>query len=115
MSWHLSLKHYNLIFAENGRGKTTLCAVLRSLQSGDPAHVFGRTTLGARGAPEIRVLLDCGTATFSTGAWSATVPDLAIFDSTFVSENVYSGDTVDLDHKRNLYRVIVGKQGVDLA
>ncbi len=111
----VELRRYTLIFAENGRGKTTLCSVLRSLQSGEPDHVLGRTTLGTGNAPDIKVLLDSGTVTFSKGAWSATVPDLAIFDSTFVSENVYSGDTVSLDHKRNLYRVIVGKQGVDLA
>lgn len=111
----VELKRYNLIFAENGRGKTTLCAVLRSLQSGDPAHVFGRTTLGTGDAPEIRMLLDGGTATFSDNAWNTTVPHVAIFDSTFVSENVHSGDAVGLDHKRKWYRVIVGKQGVDLA
>lgn len=114
-SGDVELKRYNLVFAENGRGKTTLCAVLRSLQSGEPAHVLGRTTLGTGDAPEIKVLLGGGAATFSNGAWSATVPELAIFDSTFVSENVYSSDAVDLDHRRNLYRVIVGKQGVDLA
>ena len=114
-SGDVELKHYNLIFAENGRGKTTLCAVLRSLQSGEPAHVLGRTALGADNAPEIKVLLNGRTATFSKGAWSTTVPQLAIFDSTFVSENIYSGDAVGLYHKRNLYRVIVGKQGVDLA
>lgn len=114
-SGNVELKRYNLIFAENGRGKTTLCAVLRSLQSGEPAHVLGRATLGAGGAPEIKVLLGGGTATFSNGAWSTTVPELAIFDSSFVSENVYSGDAVGLDHKRNLYRVIVGNQGVELA
>jgi wobble nucleotide-excising tRNase len=112
---NVELKRYNLIYAENGRGKTTLCAVLRSLQSGEPAHVLGRTTLGTGDAPEIKILLGGGIATFSKGAWSTTVPELAIFDSTFVSENVYSGDAVGLDHKRNLYRVIVGKQGVDLA
>ena len=111
----VELKRYSLFFAENGRGKTTLCAILRSLQSGDPAHVLGRTTLGTGGMPEITILLDGGTATFRSGAWNTTIPNLAIYDSTFVSENVYSGDAVDLDHKRNLYEVIVGKQGVDLA
>ena len=49
-SGDIELKRYNLIFAENGRGKTTLCAVLRSLQSGDPTHVLGRTTLGTGNA-----------------------------------------------------------------
>jgi len=114
-SGDVELKRYNLIFAENGRGKTTLCAILRSLQSGEATYILGRTALGTADAPEIKILLDNGTATFCRGMWSTTVPDLAIFDSTFVSENVYSGDTVDLEHKRNLYRVIVGKQGVELA
>src|SRR5574337_1662548 len=93
-SGDVELKRYTLIFAKNGRGKTTLCAVLRSLQSNAPADVLGRTTLGTGDAPEIKVLLDGGTVTFRNGVWSATVPDLAIVDSNFVSENVYSGDTV---------------------
>ncbi len=111
----VEFKRYNLVFAENGRGKTTLCAILRSLQAGDTAHVIGRTTLGSPGAPEIRILLDDGPAVLSAGAWSTTVPNLAIFDSTFVSENIYSGDVVDLSHKRSLYGVIVGAHGVALA
>ena len=110
----VELKRYNLFFAENGRGKTTLCAILRSLQSGDSAYVVGRTMLGG-GVPEINIRIDVGNATFRGAAWNTTAPTLAIFDSTFVSENVYSGDLVDLDHRRNLYRVIIGKEGVDLA
>lgn len=114
-SGDVELKRYNLVFAENGRGKTTLCAILRSLQSGEPAYVLGRTALGTGGAAAIEVLLESGTVTFSEGAWSDAYPDLAIFDELFVSENVYSGNAVELDHKRNLYKVIVGKQGVELA
>lgn len=33
-SGNVELKRYNLIFAENGPGKTTLCAILRSLHLG---------------------------------------------------------------------------------
>lgn len=111
----IELKRYNLFFAENGRGKTTLCAILRSLQSGAAAHVTGRATLGSTDAPEVRLLADGATLAFSNGAWNSTVTDIAIFDSTFISENVFSGDFVDIDHKRSLYRVIVGKAGVALA
>lgn len=114
-SGDVELKCYNLIFAENGRGKTTLSAILRSLQSGDPAHTTGRTTLGTTEAPEINILLQSGNALFGKGAWNTTVPGITIFDSTFVSENVYSGDTVGLEHRRSLYRLIVGRQGVVLA
>ena len=114
-SGDVELKRYNLIFAENGRGKTTLCALLRSLQSGDGAHVIGRATLGASDPPEAEILTTGGMITFHQGAWKETVPDIAIFDSTFVSENVHSGDVVHIGHRRSLYSVIVGKQGVDLA
>lgn len=113
----LEFVKYNLIFAENGRGKTTLCAILRSLQSGDVAHVTGRRTLGVPAAdrPEITLRLDGSNAIFKDGAWNCAVADLAIFDATFITENVYSGESVSVDNKRNLYRVIVGKEGVALA
>jgi wobble nucleotide-excising tRNase len=111
----VELKRFSLFFAENGRGKTTLCSILRSLQSSTPGYVIGRKTLGSTDPQEIRILLDTGPVTFSNGAWSRVVPEIVIYDSTFISENVFSGDTVDIEHKRNLYRVIVGSDGVKLA
>ena len=111
----VELKRHSLLFAENGRGKTTICTILRSLQSGVGAHVIGRTTLGSTDTPEIKILSDDSTLIFNDGAWNSTLPDIAIFDSTFVSENVFSGDLVGIGHKRNLYRVIVGRDGVTLA
>ena len=38
-----------------------------------------------------------------------------MFDGTYVSENVFAGDVVDTENRRNLYRVIIGGQGVALA
>lgn len=109
------LGKHTFIAGANGYGKTTLCAVLRSLQTGDPAHVLGRKTLGATDAPAIELLLDSGQARFDGTAWNATKPEIAIFDGVFVAENVHSGEVVDIEHKRNLYRVIVGDAGVKLA
>lgn len=111
----VTLKRYNLVFAENGLGKTTLCAILRSAQGGEAAQVLGRKTLGSQGGPEIDLLLEAGNASFTAGTWTATLPQVAIFDAAFVSENVFSGDVVDIDHRRSLYRVIVGREGVALA
>jgi len=110
------LAKYTFIAGANGYGKTTLCTVLRSLQTGDPAHVLGRKTLGTTDAPAIELLLDGGgQARFDGTAWNATKPEIAIFDGVFVAENVHSGEVVDIEHKRNLYRVIVGDAGVKLA
>lgn len=111
----VELRRLTLIFAPNSHGKTTLCDVLRSLQTGRSEYIHGRKTLGGSGDPEAQIRLEASTATFKTGAWSATLPDIAIFDSTFIHENVHSGDYVDRDHKRQLYQVVVGQQGVLLA
>jgi len=109
------LAKHTFVAGANGYGKTTFCAVLRSLQTGDPAHVLGRKTLGATDAPVIELLLDAGQARFDGVTWNTTKPEISIFDGVFVAENIYSGEVVDIEHKRNLYRVIVGDAGVKLA
>jgi wobble nucleotide-excising tRNase len=111
----VEFKTLTLVHAENGRGKTTLCDILRSLKTGNPGYISGRCTLGLDGNTEVRILLDKGVATFKDGAWDATYPDIAIYDSSFVHENVYAGDYIDHEHKKNLYQVIIGSEGVKLA
>ncbi len=66
-------------------------------------------------APSIEFLLLTGTARFEGATWNSTHPDLAIFDGVFVAENVHSGEVVEIGHRRNLYRVIIGEDSVRLA
>jgi wobble nucleotide-excising tRNase len=72
-------------------------------------------TLGATDAPEIDLLFADGNRRLQNERWSATAPKISIFDGVFVAANVHSGDVVDVAHRRNLYRVIVGAEGVGLA
>ena len=109
------LSRYTLIFGANSFGKTTLCAVLRSLKSGDPIHIAGRRTLGVEESSTIELLFPGGQTRFDGTAWSAPYPFLAIFDGVFVAENVHSGEVVEIDHRRNLYHIIIGEEGVRLA
>lgn len=111
----VSLKNLTLVFAENGRGKTTLCAILRSLQSGKHEFISERKTVGTRDPSSIQLRIGGTTHSFTNNTWSTPHPDIAIFDSVFIHENVYAGDYVEHDHKKNLYRVIVGTHGVQLA
>jgi wobble nucleotide-excising tRNase len=111
----VTFRRYTLIFAENARGKTTLCDILRSLFTNTPAIVLGRATLGSPNPPEIQLLTAGGPVGFRNGAWTVAYPDIAVFDGTYVRENVFAGDAVDTEHRRNLYRVIIGAQGVALA
>jgi len=104
-----------LIFGENARGKTTLCDILRSLKTGNGAYIHGRRSLALGEKPEVYLLFDKGAVTYKDGSWTNVYPEIEIFDTTFIHDNVYAGDYVDHEQKRNLYRVIVGEEGVRLA
>ncbi|MCP5130528.1 MAG: AAA family ATPase [Pseudomonadales bacterium] len=105
-----------LIYAENGRGKTTLSAILRSLATGDPIPIIERRRLAAQHPPHVIVACTGGPpdAMFQNDAWSRTLPDVLIFDDVFVDQNVYSGLVVGSDHRQNLHELILGSQGVAL-
>lgn len=110
------LKRYNLFFAENGRGKTTLCAVLRSLQTDEYKHITERTTLESPLLnPEVEIRLDTENTSYKAQNWSKPISEIVIFDATFVAKNVYSGEYVSRDHRTNMLRVIIGEDGLHLA
>ncbi len=111
----VQLRRATLVYAENGRGKTTFCAILRSLATNNPALIIGRQTLGSATPQSVHLQTSDGPIVFQHGAWSSSVSNLAIFDSTYVSENVYAGDAVETEHRRSLYRVIIGAQGIAFA
>jgi len=109
-------RRLTLVHAENGRGKTTLCAILRSLQSGNATLVLERATLDSADAPHIKILInDADVHEFKDGKWALLHPNLEIFDAGFIADNVYSGDEITHDHKKNLCRVVLGTEGVKLA
>src|SRR2546429_7540783 len=114
-SGDVTFRRHTLIFGENARGKTTLCDVLRSLSMDAPDIIVGRVTLGSTEPPEVQLLATGGPRRFQGGAWNSPYPNIRVFDGTYVRENVFAGDVVDTEHRRNLYRVIIGAQGVALA
>ncbi|MCY3003117.1 MAG: AAA family ATPase [Planctomycetota bacterium] len=112
----LSLARLTLIYAENGRGKTTLAAILRSLASGDPLPITERRRLSATNTPHVVLECDGGppNAMFQAGAWNRSLPNIAVFDDIFVDENVCSGLSIDAEHRRGLHELILGARGVEL-
>jgi wobble nucleotide-excising tRNase len=112
-SMQRSLK-LTLIYAENGRGKTTLVAVLRSARTGDPSTILERHRLGAMHPPHVVLRDRTGIISFQDGAWSRTLPEIVGFDDQFVSENICSGMELETGHRQNLYELILGAQGVAL-
>ena len=112
----LPFARLTVIYAENGRGKTTISAILKSLGSGNAALIGERKRLGAANDPNIVIDVDGGPrAVFDQGAWSRTAPEIAVFDDAFVAENVCSGIEVAASHRQNLHELIVGAQGLALS
>jgi wobble nucleotide-excising tRNase len=111
----LPVSALTLIYAENGRGKTTLAAILRSLGTGIATPITERRRLSATHPPHIVVSVSAGAScVFQNGAWSATFPQVTVFDDTFVSENVCSGIEIGVEHRQHLHELILGAQGVSL-
>jgi len=109
-----TLTPFSLIYGENGRGKTTLAAILRSLATNCPSLVTDRRRLGAQHAPHIVIGHAGGQCVFQNGAWTQPLPQVAIFDDAFVSANVCSGIELQTAHRQNLHELILGAQGVAL-
>jgi len=105
-----------LIYAENGRGKTTVSSILRSLGGNLPTVVQERKRLGGSGDPKVVILLPGESpCVFEAGAWEGTPPPILVFDDFFVEANVYSGLSVSPSQRQSLHEVVVGAQGVTLA
>ena len=106
------------IYAENGRGKTTLAAVLRACADQDVGRINARKTIDSAGSTEISILVQIGDqsgeAAFGHNTWSGPKPSLVVFDSEFVDQNVYSGFEVRVDQRERLLEFALGDQAVQL-
>lgn len=103
-------KDVTLVFGENGVGKTTIAALLDSVRSGSAEPMLRRARLGATGPPLVKVAINAHTYQFDGSAWDSRPPDdtLDVYFSEFVSRNVYSGEKVDSDHRRQLCEFALG-------
>ncbi|CAG9184093.1 AAA family ATPase [Cupriavidus respiraculi] len=111
----LPLTRLTLIYAENGRGKTTLASILRSAGTGDAQLVTERHRLGSQHPPHLVLAPRAGPPlVFQNGTWSTTLPGIAVFDDHFVAQNVCAGVEIGPSHRQNLHELILGAQGVAL-
>lgn len=115
VSCQIPLSKMPLIYAENGRGKTTLAAIFRSLSTGDASLIQERTRIGSTNSPHIILNINGSSATFQNGAWSSSMDRIAVFDDNFVAQNVCSGIEIEPAHRQKLHELIIGAQGITLS
>ncbi|MES2315033.1 MAG: AAA family ATPase [Patescibacteria group bacterium] len=113
--WNGLLEKVVLLYAENGKGKTTLTSVLRSLRDNNPGIIQQRKSIGSNTGQEVLFEGEGVTFSYTATGWTAPYSDIEIFDTFFVNENIYSGLDITPDHKQQLHRFIVGARGVVLT
>jgi wobble nucleotide-excising tRNase len=102
-----------LVYADNGRGKSTLATILRSVSTGNAILINGWKTVDGTLPPKAILQFDNGLkVSFSNGSWSEQRPELVVFDADFVGRNVHSGGIVSTDHRKNLLEFALGEAAV---
>ena len=104
-----------IIFGENGCGKSTFVAVLRSLSQGTGEALRNRITIGGKHEPSAEFLLGNKTHCFAKSNWNLAHENISIFDAEFVSANIYAGSTIETNQRKNLLNFALGTTGVKLA
>ncbi len=111
---NLDLDRLTVIYGENGRGKTTISAILKSLGTNNPSFIEERHRLGSQHPPHVVVTSAVGQHLYQNSAWTVQYDKIIVFDDAFVARNVCSGVEISTDHCKNLHEMIIGAQGVAL-
>ena len=102
-----------LIYADNGRGKSTLASILRSVSIGDASILSNRKTIDGALPPKVSLQFSNGLKTeYVNGAWTKQHPEVLVFDAEFIERNVHSGGTVSTGHRKNLLEFALGEAAV---
>ena len=102
-----------LIYGDNGRGKSTLATVLRSLSTGNASLITQRKTLDGSLQPKVTLHFANGhQVSFAAGAWSEQRTEVIVFDADFIERNVHSGGTVNTNQRKNLLEFALGEPAV---
>lgn len=102
-----------LIYGDNGRGKSTLATILRSVSTGDATLISHRRTLDGQLVPKVDLQFGSGhKVSFINNAWSERRPEILVFDADFIERNVHSGGAVNTNHRKNLLEFALGEPAV---
>lgn len=111
-------KENTIIFGCNTQGKSTFTAILRSLQTGNDDILIGRKTFGSTASKNVEMdfVIDENDEKFifQNKKWNRVNPNILIFDSRFIAENIFNGETITFDQQKNLNTIIIGSRGQEL-
>lgn len=107
------LEQLTLVYAGNGRGKSTLAGLLASVAKNDGSALEERKTIDGTNDPAATLQFDSGhMVKFEKGQWSEARPEIRVFDTSFIDQNVHSGGQVSAEHRKNLLDFAIGDRAV---
>lgn len=101
-----------LLYAENGRGKSTFASLLTSCATNDAELVEERVTIDAGVKPSARLMFGNSEASYKDATWSGHQPEIIVYDGNFVNDNVHTGLEVTPSQRANLLDFALGANAV---
>lgn len=100
-----------LIFGKNTSGKSTFTSILTSLKQDNKDLVLGRKTFGFRENQHIVIKAGGKSYIFQSNEWNESYPDLEVFDTKFIADNVCNNEDISFQQQQKLNAVILGDAG----
>jgi len=110
----INLSPITVVYAENGRGKSTFASICHSLATANTALILNKETIGGSNNLEAHFQIANQHYIFRDEQWSKICPDILVFDDLFVERNVCIGSRVEPSQRENLLEFAVGERGVKL-
>lgn len=103
----------NIVYGENSSGKSTLVGILKSLRDKDSDIIEGRLSIGNSNRPSVELLINDTNYLFDSN-WNTIYPKIRIFDQEYINENIFIGDEVSTDNRRNQFNIMIGKENISI-
>jgi len=105
-------RRLTLVYGRNASGKSTLSRVLHAAAQQSTSEMALDRTLSCDGTSEVTLELASGTCRFNGAEWTGPVPNVVVFDRSYVESNIYIGRKSSKDHRKELLRLALGPADV---
>lgn len=97
------------IFWKNTHWKSTFTAIFNSLYKSNPDYIIWRKTFWSTWTQEIKIKNDNDLIQFTNSNWNNLLK-IKVFDSNYISENIYNNDFLDDDKQWKIASIILWEE-----